>query len=85
MFMSAEKIYGRKNPTLHSLVEKAAVRKAESIVKTPDHPLCEEFDLLSSGRRYRTIMCKKAKFSRSFVPSAIKTLNNHMKKKITSD
>ena len=77
---AAEKIYGRKNPTLNSLVEKATVRKAESIVKNPDHPLYDEFDLLSSGRRYRTIKCKKAKFSRSFVPSAIKTLNNHMKK-----
>ena len=75
----AEKIYGKKNPPLTNLVDNATIRKAQSIVKNPNHPLFEEFEMLNSGRRYRTLMCKKAKFSRSFVPNAIKFLNQHMK------
>ena len=76
---TAEKIHGKKNPTLSGLVQKATVRKAQAVAENPDHPLNCEFEILSSGRRYRTMKCKKAKFSRSFVPNAIKALNDHMK------
>ena len=79
---SAEKIYNRKNPSLSDidLVEKATIRKAHAIVKNEEHPLNHEFTVLPSGKRYRTTRCKKAKYARSFVPTAIKALNANVKR-----
>ena len=71
----AEKISGKKNPKISDIVHKATVRKAHVITKTPNHPLFSEFERLPSGRRYRAINRKKAKYMKSFVPSAIRVLN----------
>ena len=72
---SAEKISGKKNPKISDIVHKATVHKAQAISKTPEHPLFSEFTMLPSGRRYRSINGKKAKYMKSFVPSAIRALN----------
>ena len=77
---AAEKISGRKNPNLNTIVDRATVRKAQAIVKNPEHPLNSEFVSLPSGKRYRSIKCKKAKYSRSFMPTAIKLLNDTVKR-----
>ena len=77
---TAEKISGRKNPNLTTIVDRATVRKAHAIAKNQEHPLFSEFVLLPSGKRYRSLKCKKAKFSRSFIPTAIKMINDTMKR-----
>lgn len=40
------------------------------------HPLNPLFTLLPSGRRYRTLSCRRTRFGRSVIPSAISLLNN---------
>ena len=72
---TASKIIGRPVPSLSEITDKALLRKAHSVSADSSHPLHSEFELLPSGRRYRSIRCKKAKYSRSFVPAAVNRLN----------
>ena len=60
----------------HVIPVRALLRKARAVSADPSHPLHAEFELLPSGRRYRTTRCSKVKFRNSFVPSAIRTLNS---------
>ena len=71
----ASKIIGLPTPTLADMNNKAITRLALSITNDTDHPLYRYFDLMPSGRRYRTLKWQKVRFSRSFVPSAIAALN----------
>ena len=70
----ASKIIGLPTPTLADMNNKAITRLALSITNDTDHPLYRYFDLMPSGRRYRTLKWQKVGFSRSFVPSAIAAL-----------
>ena len=67
------KIIGLPTPSLSDMNNKAMpiTRLALSISNDTDHPLYRFFNLMPSGRRYRTLPWKKVRFSRSFVPSAI--------------
>lgn len=69
------KIIGIKLRDLSSLYEEQVLRKAKCILSQPLHPLFPEFDLLPSGRRFRVPQQDK-RFSKTFVPSAIKELNS---------
>ena len=71
----ASKIIGLPTPNLSDLNNRAIARKASIIAHDPSHPLNPYFTLLPSGRRYRTLIWKRARFDRSFVPSAISSLN----------
>lgn len=63
-------------PNLCDLNHKAVVRLAHTIANDSDHPLNPHFTLLPSGCRYRALKCRRARFSKSFVPSARAALNN---------
>ena len=73
---TASKIINHPTPNLTELNHRAVTRLALSITNDPDHPLNSHFTLLPSGRRYRTLRWRRARFSKSFVPSAISALNN---------
>jgi hypothetical protein len=72
---TASKIIGLPVPPITEITDKALLRKAHAVSADSSHPLHAEFELLPSGRRYRSTKCKKAKFSRSFVPMAVNRLN----------
>ena len=72
---TSSKIIGLPTPNLPALIDTAITRKALTIAHNPSHPLNPCFTLLPSGRRYRQLLCKKARFGKSFVPSAITALN----------
>jgi hypothetical protein len=72
----ASKIITLPVPCLTAISVRALLRKARAVSADPSHPLHAEFELLPSGRRYRTTRCSKVKFRNSFVPSAIRTLNS---------
>ena len=72
----ASKIIGLPIPTLADMNNKAITRLALSIISDTEHPLYRYFNLMPSGRRYRSLKWEKVRFSRSFVPTAIAALNN---------
>ncbi len=51
--------------------------KATSIVKDPTHLSHSLFQLLSSGRRYRSIRARSARLLNSFFPQAVRALNSN--------
>ena len=72
---TASKIIGRPTPVLSELADNTIVRKARAITADVNHPLYSCFEMLPSGRRYRCLKCSKLRFSKSFVPTAIRKLN----------
>ncbi|KAL0153248.1 hypothetical protein M9458_051423 [Cirrhinus mrigala] len=52
--------------------------KASSIVKDPTHPSHNLFQLLPSGRRYRSIKAHSVRFLNSFFPQAVRVLNSNL-------
>lgn len=72
---TASKIICSPTPNISELNDKAIGRLAKSIVSNTYHPLHHFFQLLPSGRRYRTLKHRRVRFNRSFVPSAIAILN----------
>ncbi|KAK0146583.1 hypothetical protein N1851_014087 [Merluccius polli] len=66
---TATKIIGLHTPKLQELNNKAITRIAHAISLDITHPLNRYFSLLPSGKRYSTIRCNKARFSRSLIPS----------------
>ena len=59
----------------YQLFDHAILKKARAVATESDHPLSTFFHVLPSRRRYRCIKCKTSRYSRSFVPVAIRMLN----------
>ena len=51
------------------------LNKAKSIIADQSHALFCEFDVLPSGRRYRSVHGRTKRYIESFVPSVIRLLN----------
>ena len=68
------KIIGAQQSNLNSLWEKRVLQKAKNIINH-NQILSSEFTLLPSGRRYLPPHRKTNRYSKSFIPSAIKLLN----------
>ena len=45
------------------------------VMKDPYHALCGEFERLSHGRRFISLVCKANRGGNSFVPTAVRLLN----------
>lgn len=71
----ASKIIRSPTPNISELNIEAIARLARSIVSDTEHPLHNFFQLLPSGRRYRTLKYRRVRFNKSFVPTAISILN----------
>ena len=69
------KIIGLPTPKLSEIINHAILKKARAVATESDHPLSTFFHVLPSQRRYRCIKCKTSRYSRSFVPVAIRMLN----------
>ena len=73
---TAAKLIGLPTPNLTVLNNRSITRIANSIAHDTTHPLKKYFNLLPSGRRYRTLRFKRARFGKSLVPAAIDALNS---------
>ena len=69
------KITGVKQSDLNTLWQRRVVQKARCLIDQPDHILSSNFALMPSGRRYRAPLCSTNRYSKSFIPSAIRLLN----------
>lgn len=70
------KIIGVKQRDLCSLWENQVKKKAKNILSQPDHVLSCQFTVMPSGRRYHVPLRKTNRYSKSFIPSAIRLLNS---------
>ena len=68
---TASKIIGSDLPSLESIFEKRLQARAGKIVRDAAHPAHSLFELLPSGRRYRTIKTRTQRFKKSFIPLAV--------------
>ncbi len=75
---TAAKIIGAPLPSILDIFLARCSSKTNSIVKDPTHPSHSLFQLLPSGRRYRSIRARSARLLNSFFPQAVRALNpNH--------
>ncbi len=74
---TAAKIIGAPLPSIMYIFLTRCSSKAKSILKDPTHPSHSLFELLPSGRRYRSIRARSARLLNSFFPQAVRALNSH--------
>ncbi|XP_073675260.1 interferon-induced very large GTPase 1-like [Garra rufa] len=67
---TAAKIIGASLPSILDIFHARCSSKASSIVKDPTHPSHNLFQLLPSGRRYRSIKAHSVRLLNSFFPQA---------------
>ena len=72
---TAQRIVGCPLASLEALHNARCAKKAQSIVKDTFHPGHSLFELLPSGRRYRTIKSRTNRLKNSFYPTAVTALN----------
>ncbi|KAI2650776.1 hypothetical protein H4Q32_000841 [Labeo rohita] len=72
---TAAKIISAPLPSLLDIFLARCSGKATSIVKDPTHPSHHLFQLLPSGRRYRSIRARSARLLNSFFPQAVSGLD----------
>uniref|UniRef100_A0A3P9IGT3 Reverse transcriptase domain-containing protein n=1 Tax=Oryzias latipes TaxID=8090 RepID=A0A3P9IGT3_ORYLA len=72
---TAQKITGCPLLPLEELHSSRCLKKAQDILKDTSHPGHSLFELLPSGRRFRSIKTRTDRFKKSFYPVAITTLN----------
>ena len=73
----AGKIIGMQPPcSLQEICERTVMKQSLKITRDTSHILHREFEVLPSGRRYREPNCRLNRFKFSFVPLAIKALND---------
>ncbi len=73
---TAAKIIGAPLPSILDIFLTRCSSKATSIVKDPTHPSHSLFQLLPSGRRYRSIRARSTRLLNSFFPQAVRALNS---------
>ncbi len=72
---SAQKIIGCPLPSLKELYTVRCLGRAANILKDPFHPGHHLFELLPSGKRFRSIKSRTNRLKNSFYPSTIRELN----------
>ncbi len=75
---TAQKIIGCPLPPLSTIYNSRCLGRAKSIIKDYTHPGFHLFNLLPSGRRYRTIPAKTNRLRDSFFPRAVTMLNSSL-------
>ena len=69
------KIIGSELPSLDELFNQRSLKKARKITKDCSHPAYPLFELLPSGKRFRTMKTRTKRFQNSFYPQAIGLMN----------
>ena len=72
----ASRIVGYELPTLDNLYSARVVKKAQSTVSKPGHPVHELFEMLPSGRRLKALKSGSKHTHDSFYPTAVRTTND---------
>ena len=68
---------GGENPKyLVELYKQAVIFRSNTITNDRKHPLCLKYEIMPSGKRYRSIKCRTARYNRSFVPTSVRILND---------
>ncbi|XP_076866468.1 uncharacterized protein LOC143517634 [Brachyhypopomus gauderio] len=73
---TAEKVIGASLPSIQDLYCSRTRKRAEKIITDSSHPGHHMFQLLRSGRRYRTLSTKTVRHKNSFYPQAITFINS---------
>ena len=81
---AAERVTGSALPSLKSLYEARAEKRARKIMKDPYHPGHCLFEVLPSGKRLRLLWAKKSRHRQSFFPSVVRLLNNSKVRPVVS-
>lgn len=76
---AAQKITNTHLPALEDIFTSRCLQKITNILKDSSHPVHHLFDLLPSGRRFRTLKTRSTRLLNSFYPKATTTLNTTMK------
>ena len=63
----ASKIIGLTLPTIESVYHTRCVHKSKKIVRDATHPANHLFELLKSGKRYRSVKAKNNEVSKQFL------------------
>ena len=71
----ASKITGNKQRQLSDLYRFSIKRNVGKILYDDNHPLHQQFETLPSGRRLRMPLVKTNRYKFSFVPSAVRVMN----------
>uniref|UniRef100_A0A8C5AV64 Reverse transcriptase domain-containing protein n=1 Tax=Gadus morhua TaxID=8049 RepID=A0A8C5AV64_GADMO len=74
---TAQMITGCPLPSLEELASSRCRNRTSAILKDAAHPAHHLFDLLPSGRRYRSMKSRTTRLTNSFFPWAIRTLNKN--------
>ena len=69
------KVVGVKEESMQDLYECRVVRKARLISEDESHVLAKHYEVLPSGRRFRTVRAK-ARAQKTFIPRSIHLLNS---------
>ena len=72
----SSKIIGDEQRSLGRFCDGQILKKAYSITKDDCHVLFGEFEHMKSGRRFRCMKCRTNRYGQSFIPSAIRLLND---------
>ena len=76
----ATKLINLKQKSLNDLYQQAiSKKKSRSIINDPTHPLHSCYEIMPSGKRYRTPAFKRQLYTKSFIPSAVRFLNSQKK------
>ena len=73
--LSRIQIIGITLPTIESVYHTRCVYKSKKIVRYATHPANHLFELLKSGKRYRSVKSKTTRFRNSFYLKAIRYMN----------
>lgn len=71
----AEGVIGVSLPSVQELFQSRCRSRALNIVGDPPHPLHKYFELLPSGKRYRSLKSRTTRMINSFLPQAVRLLN----------
>ncbi len=74
---TAERIIGAPLPSLQELYTSRVRKRAKKVTLDPSHPAHSLFELLPSGRRYRSLSTKTARHKNSFFPRPYPTRTTH--------
>ncbi|KAK0134730.1 hypothetical protein N1851_029619 [Merluccius polli] len=74
----AQKIIGCPLPSLSTIYNSRCLSRARNILKDTTHPGFHLFNLLPSGRRFRSIRARTNRLRDSFFPIAVTILNSNV-------
>ena len=76
----SSKVIGVGQTGLNELCEKRVKVKGEGIARDNSYVLAQYYDMLPSGKRFRTLKMRKNRYTSSFVCRSTSVINRHCKR-----